>query len=156
MISLCVCPATRGWVTRLHAIFPMETLSSSVQKKKVEDNPLLLPSPHSVLFVSSISSLLFLLHLGQVDTSSHLLAILHVHLHILLTATPTCFPIFILCLPLQAYLSCSVPWVPDLVSFFLARLFTVLPPFTYLHLVRQIYFYIRKTEGNTCRHFSSM
>lgn len=40
--------------------------------------------------------------------------------------------------------------------FFLARLFTVLPPFTYLHLVRQICFYIWKTEGNTCRHFSSM
>lgn len=67
MISLCVCPTTCGWVTRLHAIFPMEALSSSVQKKKVEDNPLLRPSPHPVLFVSSISSLLFLLDLGQVD-----------------------------------------------------------------------------------------
>lgn len=48
-------------------------------------------------------------------------AVLHVHLYILLTTTPVCFPVFILrcnTLPLQVYLSCSVPWVPALISFF--------------------------------------
>ena len=61
----------------------------------------------------------------------------------------TRFPVFILycnTLPLQAYLSCSAPWVPALISF-LARLFALLPLFTCLHLVRQIFFTFVKLMG---------